>query len=175
MLEANKKAHEPYPLIFDTHKFIKSLKHGGFSEQQAEVLAEEQVIVLNTQLATKQDIEQYRAEVEQYRTETKREIEQYRADTKREIEQYRADTKREIEQVHLKIEHLRADTKRDIEQSRADTKKDIDQVHLKIEHLRVEIERTKSSLIKWMFGMLLTFFLTFSGLIIAFIQLSSQN
>ena len=42
---------------FDTHKFVKHLTENGFTEQQAEVLAKEQVNLLNTNLATKADIE----------------------------------------------------------------------------------------------------------------------
>ena len=45
---------------FDTHKFVKHLTENGFTEQQAEVLAEEQVNLLNTNLATKADIESLR-------------------------------------------------------------------------------------------------------------------
>ena len=41
---------------FDTHKFIKRLTAHGFSEEQAEALAEEQVNLLNDNLATKEDI-----------------------------------------------------------------------------------------------------------------------
>ena len=41
---------------FDTHKFIKHLTAHGFSEEQAEALAEEQVNLLNDNLATKEDI-----------------------------------------------------------------------------------------------------------------------
>ena len=36
---------------FDTHKFIKRLTENGFTEQQAETLAEEQSNLLNTNLA----------------------------------------------------------------------------------------------------------------------------
>ena len=47
---------------FDTHKFVKHLTENGFTEQQAEVLAEEQVNLLNSNLATKADIESLRQE-----------------------------------------------------------------------------------------------------------------
>ena len=42
---------------FDTHRFVKNLMRNGFSEQQAEALAEEQVTLLGEDLATKVDIE----------------------------------------------------------------------------------------------------------------------
>ena len=48
---------------FDTHKFVKHLTENGFTEQQAEVLAEEQVNLLNTNLATKADIKKLHQEI----------------------------------------------------------------------------------------------------------------
>ena len=43
-------------IAFDTHQFIKHLTKNGFTEQQAEALANEQVNLLNGNLATKIDI-----------------------------------------------------------------------------------------------------------------------
>ena len=43
-------------IAFDTHRFVKNLTASGFTEQQAEVLANEQVNLLNSNLATKVDI-----------------------------------------------------------------------------------------------------------------------
>ena len=69
---------------FDTHKFVKHLTENGFTEQQAEVLAEEQVNLLNTNLATKADIESLRlatrADIESLRLATKADIEAVRSD-----------------------------------------------------------------------------------------------
>ena len=67
---------------FDTHKFVKHLTENGFTERQAEVLAEEQVNLLNTNLATKADIESLRlateADIESLRLATKADIESLR-------------------------------------------------------------------------------------------------
>ena len=43
-------------LTFDTHKYIKRLTEHGFTEEQAEVLADEQVNLINSNLASKADI-----------------------------------------------------------------------------------------------------------------------
>ncbi len=43
-------------IAFDTHRFVKHLTENGFTEQQAEVLADEQVSLLNSNLATQADI-----------------------------------------------------------------------------------------------------------------------
>ena len=44
-------------IAFDTHAFIKRLIAAGMPEAQAEVLAEEQAKLIETQLATKIDLE----------------------------------------------------------------------------------------------------------------------
>jgi len=49
-------------IAFDTHRFVKRLTGCGFTEQQAETLADEQVALLNSNLATKADIEKLRQE-----------------------------------------------------------------------------------------------------------------
>ncbi len=72
---------------FDTHKFVKHLTENGFTEQQAEVLAEEQVNILNSNLATKADIEKTNANIESLRQETQANI----ADLKTYIEKSKAD------------------------------------------------------------------------------------
>ena len=43
-------------IAFDTHRFVKRMTEGGFSERQAETLAEEYFALLNANLATKTDI-----------------------------------------------------------------------------------------------------------------------
>ncbi len=50
-------------IAFDTHRFVKNLTSGGFTEKQAEVLADEQVRLLNGNLATKTDIERVKADI----------------------------------------------------------------------------------------------------------------
>ena len=78
---------------FDTHKFVKRLTENGFTEQQAEALAEEQVNLLNSNLATQADIEKTNANIESLRQETNANI----ASLKNEIETLRAATKADIE------------------------------------------------------------------------------
>ena len=50
-------------IAFDTHRFVKNLTESGFTEQQAEALAKEQVQLLNSNLATKVDILAIKAEL----------------------------------------------------------------------------------------------------------------
>lgn len=50
-------------MAFDTHAFIKRLTAAGMPEAQAEVLAEEQTRLIETQLATKSDLERLKQEL----------------------------------------------------------------------------------------------------------------
>ena len=51
-------------IAFDTHRFVKRLTESGFTERQAETLAEEHVGLLNANLATKADIAEVKAQIE---------------------------------------------------------------------------------------------------------------
>ena len=57
-------------VAFDTHRFVKHLTESGFTEQQAEALAEEQTDLLNGNLATKTDIALVKADIVQAKYET---------------------------------------------------------------------------------------------------------
>ena len=50
-------------IAFDTHRFVKRLTDCGFTEQQAETLADEHVTLLNANLATKLDLAELRADL----------------------------------------------------------------------------------------------------------------
>ncbi len=85
-------------IAFDTHRFVKRLTQSGFTEIQAETLADEQVTLLNTNLATKFDI----------------------GNLKFDIETLRQETKADIAQLGANIEILRQETRADIARIRAD-------------------------------------------------------
>lgn len=51
-------------IAFDTHAFIKRLMLAGMPEAQAEILAEEQSKLIETQLATKAGIAEVRKDIE---------------------------------------------------------------------------------------------------------------
>ena len=133
-------------IAFDTHRFVKHLTASGFTEQQAEALASEQVNLLNSNLATKADIESVKAEIEALRQETKAGIDSLRQETKAGIDSLRQETKAEIEA-------LRQETKASIDSLRQETKADIESV--------------KADLLKWMFGAMIAQ----GGLIVALVKL----
>lgn len=130
---------------FDTHKFVKHLTENGFTEQQAEVLAEEQVNLLNSNLATKADIFALKADIETLRQETKTEI-----------ETLRQETKLSIAVLKTEIETLRLATQADIETSREKT--------------RADVESIKSDLLKWIMRMMIAQGGVIVALVFALIQ-----
>ncbi len=78
-------------IAFDTHRFVKRLTESGFTEKQAETLAEEHVALLNTNLATKADIARVEAGMDALRQETRADIEALRQETRAAIEAVKVD------------------------------------------------------------------------------------
>ena len=124
-------------IAFDTHRFVKHLTENGFTEQQAEVLADEQVSLLNSNLATQADIAAIHQDIDALRQETKADIEVLRQETKaniatvrQEIEVLRQETKAGIDALRQEtkagIDALRQETKAGIDALRQETKADID-------------------------------------------------
>ena len=96
-------------IAFDTHRFVKRLTDSGFTEKQAETLAEEHVALLNDNLATKADTAAVQADIEALRLATKADIEALRLATKADTAAVQAD-----------IEALRLATKADLAAIKAD-------------------------------------------------------
>ena len=90
---------------FDTHRFVRNLVASGFTEKQAEALADEHVNLINSNLATKTDIESIRADIEALRLSTESQIEVLRLSTESQIEALRLSTDAKIEGT--KFEMLR--------------------------------------------------------------------
>ena len=158
-------------IAFDTHRFVKHLTENGFTEQQAEVLADEQVHLLNTNLATQADVAAIQREI----VGVKRDIEALRQETKtgiagvqRDIEALRQETKADIEALRQEtkadIEALRLGTKADIEALRLGTKADIEALRL---GTKADMAEVKSDLLKWMMGALIAQ----GGVVVALLKL----
>ena len=146
----------PEAIAFDTHRFVKHLTENGFTEQQAEVLADEQVSLLNSNLATQADVAAIQRDI---------------AAIHRDIDALRQETKTSIAGVQREIEVLRQETKADIEVLRQETKADIEvlrqETKTSIAGVQREIAEVKSDLIKWMVGALIAQ----GGVIVALLKL----
>ena len=81
-------------IAFDTHRYVKRLTGCGFTEKQAETLADEQIALLNANLATKADVAKIGADVEALRQETKVEIAKVEAGVEALRQETKAGTRR---------------------------------------------------------------------------------
>ena len=133
-------------VAFDTHRFVKHLTQEGFTLGQAEALAEEQVNLINGNLATKADI----AGV----TENTANVE---AALKADITRVEAALKADITRVEAAL-------KADIARVEAALKADIATVEAT---LKADMAALKVDLLKWMFGALIAQ----GGLIVALVKL----
>ena len=89
-------------IAFDTHRFVKRLTESGFTEKQAETLAEEHVALLNANLATKADIAAVTADIAKVEAgiaKVEAGIEALRQETTASIEALRQETRASIEAV----------------------------------------------------------------------------
>lgn len=95
-------------MTFDTHTFYNRLKSVGFSEQQAEAIAE-----IQKETATAA-IEQTKHDFRLDDITTNKDLDARIKETELKIELVRADLKRDIESVHKEIANTKADLSRTI-------------------------------------------------------------
>ena len=86
-------------IAFDTHRFVKKLTAGGFTQKQAETLASEHVRLLEGNLATKADIETVNAKIETVKADLEVQIRQVKADLEVKIQKVNANLETRIESV----------------------------------------------------------------------------
>ena len=96
-------------IAFDTHRFVKNLTAGGFTEKQAETLADEQVHLLNANPATKADIQAVKADIQA----VKADIQAVKADLQVEIQTVKAD-------LQVGMQTVKADLQVEIQTVKAD-------------------------------------------------------
>ena len=79
-------------IAFDTLKFAKRLKEGGFTDQQAEALAQAEAEFIEQNLTTKRDVKELEVAL-------KRDIEELRADLKRDLKEFEIALKRDVKEL----------------------------------------------------------------------------
>ena len=171
-------------IAFDTHQFIKHLTNNGFTEQQAEALANEQVTLLNSNLATKTEIAAIHREIEALRLESKADIEKFRSATKADVAAIHKDTEDGREESHnqrkatetalnnqRKATEVAFDNQRKAMEAAFDNQWKATQAAFEIQRKNTEaaLEAFKVELLKWMFGALIAQ----GGLIVGLIALIS--
>ncbi len=135
-------------ITFDTYAYVKELTSAGFSNEQAEVQ-------VKTLLDALKQIEAHRLDGMASKRDVK-EIELKIAEVKRDLELQIAEVKRDLE---IKITEFKNDleiqiveVKKDLAVKIAEVRKDID---VKIAEVKRDIAETKSSIIKWVIGLLI--------------------
>ena len=106
---------------FNAVKYIGELREAGIPEKQAEAHLRILHEVIESNLATKRDIEEVKRDIE----EVKRDIKELEQKTVLSIEELRSDLKRDIKE-------LEQSTKRDIQELRSDLKRDIKELEQKM-------------------------------------------
>ena len=87
-------------IAFDTHRFVKNLTESGFTEQQAEALAKEQVQLLNSNLATKVDILAIKTDLET----VKANLEAVKANLEAKLEAVKLGLQADIQAIQLGLQ-----------------------------------------------------------------------
>ncbi len=82
-----------------THEFIKELTESGLTEHQSETIARHQSLIINENLATKQDVESLKRDIEL----VKHDIESLRHELKQDIESLRQEFKQNIESLRHEL------------------------------------------------------------------------
>jgi len=117
-------------IAFDTLKFAKRLKEAGFTEQQAEALADAEAEFIEQNLATKRDI-----------ADIKRDI----ADDKRDIKELEVTLRNEIKHLDValrnEIKQLDAALRGEIKQLDVTLRGEIKQLDVKIEQIHSDLAR----------------------------------
>ena len=117
-------------IVFDSHQFVRNLTASGFTERQAEALANEQVQLLNGNLATKTDLASFQTNLEANLTGVKTDLTSVQVN----LEAKLAGVKTDLASVQVNLEAKLAGVKADLE---------------------VKIANVQANLLKWMFAALI--------------------
>ena len=149
----------PDPIPFDTHRFVKRLTSEGMPAGQAEVLADEQISLLNSHLVTKRDISHLATKEEVAKLATKEEV-------------AKLATKEEVAKLATKEEVAKLATKEEV----AATNERLAKLERRVNDVAEDVAVLKSDLrtLKWVvvgvgFGML-TALLGMSSLMIKILE-----
>ena len=117
-------------IAFDTLKFAKRLKEAGFTEQQAEALADAEAEFIEQNLATKRDI----ADIKRDIADVKRDIKELEVTLRNEIKQLDVTLRNEIKQLDVTL-------RGEIKQLDVTLRGEIKQLDVKIEQIRSDLAR----------------------------------
>ena len=117
--------------LFDTYSYVRRLREAGMNEDQAAIMAETLVSIMENRLVGKWDLLESEAR------------------TDRNLQDMETRLRVEIAAIDAKVEATKAELKRDLEASKAELKRDIKELELSSKR---DLAETKAEIIKWMFG-----------------------
>ena len=85
-------------LTFDTHAFVKELTQAGMTEEQAEVLARSQAMLIDEKLATKHDLKELEMRLV-------RDMKELEANLKRDMKELEMRLTRDMQEMELRLKH----------------------------------------------------------------------
>ena len=103
-------------LTFDTHAFVKELTQAGMPEEQAEVLARSQAMLIDEKLATKQDLKELELRL------------------KRDMKELEMRLKRDIQELKRDMQEMEANLKRDMKELEMRLTRDMQEMELRLKH-----------------------------------------
>ena len=136
-------------IAFDTHRFVKNLTQSGFTEQQAEALANEQVHLLNSNLATKVDILAVKADIQAVQAG---------------VQVVQTAVQADIQAVQADVQAVKAAVQADVQVVKAD----LEAFKLGLE---AKIEASKVELLKWMVMAMIAQGTLIIAMVVAFLKL----
>ena len=91
-------------IVFDSHRFVRNLTASGFTERQAEALANEQVQLLNGNLATKTDLTSVQTNLEAKLTGVKTDLASVQTNLEAKLAGVKADLEAKLAGVKADLE-----------------------------------------------------------------------
>ena len=91
-------------IVFDSHRFVRNLTASGFTERQAEALANEQVQLLNGNLATKTDLASFQTNLEANLTGVKTDLTSVQVNLEAKLAGVKADLEAKLAGVKADLE-----------------------------------------------------------------------
>ena len=138
-------------IAFDTHRFVKRLTRTGFTEEQAEALADEQVALLNSNLATRENL--LRLEGSQ-----KQQLAEHEAVQKQQITELEGRQKQQMTE-------LEGRQKQQMTELEGRQKQQMAELEGRLQRQMAEL---KADLLKWMIGALIAQTGVIAGLVLGF-------
>ena len=114
-------------LTFDTHAFVKELTQAGMPEEQAEVLARSQAMLIDEKLATKQDLKKLELRLKRDIQELKRDMKELETRLVRDMQEMEANLKRDMKEQE-------ANLKRDMKELEMRLTRDMQEMELRLKH-----------------------------------------